>query len=282
MTDTGDTTTFGFRTIPRGEKAARVRDVFDSVASRYDLMNDLMSGGVHRIWKSAMIARVNPQPGQSLIDMAGGTGDIAEKFLALADERAARQVTSRATSKAQSSDHAPTNTQSQPHGATPATAVICDINHEMLKAGALRPQEDALNGRLRRVCTDAENLPFPDRSADTYTIAFGIRNVTNIDKALSEAHRVLKPGGRFVCLEFSHPITEGLQKIYDAYSFNVIPWLGEMVANERESYLYLVESIRKFPAQGAFAAMVEKAGFRRVVYENLTGGVAALHMGWRI
>ncbi len=266
MTDNGDTATFGFRTIPRGEKASHVKGVFDSVANRYDVMNDLMSGGVHRIWKSAMIARVNPQPGQKLVDMAGGTGDIAERFLATADERGGRQRETR------SSDAPPPL----------AEAVICDINHEMLKAGAARAHPENLEGRLRRVCTDAENLPFSDRSVDAYTIAFGIRNVTNIDKALSEAYKVLKPGGRFVCLEFSHPITEGLQKIYDAYSFNIIPWLGEMVANDRESYLYLVESIRKFPAQGAFAAMIEKAGFRRVAYENLTAGVAALHMGWRI
>jgi len=251
-------TSFGFQTVDSDEKAGLVRGVFDSVAGNYDLMNDLMSGGVHRIWKSALIDRLNPQPGQKLLDVAGGTGDVALNFLDRADER-------------------PGN-----HERIVASAIICDINHEMLRAGATRKKAEDYADRLERVCGDAECLPLPDKSVDAYTIAFGIRNVTRINHALRDAHRVLKPGGRFICLEFSHPITEGLQKLYDHYSFNVIPWLGEHVANDRDSYQYLVESIRRFPIQDAFATMIEEAGFGRVRYENLTAGVAALHMGWRI
>ncbi len=253
-----DETSFGFRTVKAGEKAGLVRGVFNSVAGRYDLMNDLMSGGVHRIWKAVLLDRLGPQPGQTLVDVAGGTGDVAIGFLKRANARPSAETKPR------------------------AQAMVCDINHEMLKAGAERDAATEFSGQLTRICGDAENLPLPDNFADAYTIAFGIRNVTNMDAALSEAHRVLKPGGRFICLEFSHPITEGMQKAYDAYSFNVIPWLGEKVANDRESYQYLVESIRKFPGQEAFAARIKKAGFSRVTYENLTGGVAALHMAWRI
>ncbi len=259
MTQRGEEeTAFGFRTVKTGEKAKLVRGVFDSVAGRYDLMNDLMSGGVHRIWKSVLLDRLAPQPSERLIDVAGGTGDVAIGFLSRANNRPSAERKS------------------------PAHAAICDINHEMLKAGASRAAAQALAGQLTRTCGDAERLPFPDGAADAYTIAFGIRNITDMDAALVEARRVLKPGGRFFCLEFSHPITEGLQKIYDAYSFNLIPWLGEKVADDRESYQYLVESIRRFPGQEAFAERIRKAGFSRVTYENLTGGVAALHAGWRI
>lgn len=253
-----DNVSFGFKSVDPTEKAGLVRGVFDSVASKYDLMNDLMSGGVHRIWKDTLLTRLNPQPGQRLIDVAGGTGDVAIGFLGRADSR--------------------TRAASLP----PASAMICDINFEMLSAGASRETALGYGTRLTRICGDAEKLPFTDKSADAYTIAFGIRNVTDMDAALLEARRVLKPGGRFICLEFSHPITEGLQKLYDAYSFNVIPWLGEKVANDRASYQYLVESIRKFPAQEAFAARIKAAGFSRVTYENLTAGVAALHMAWRV
>ncbi len=251
-------TSFGFRTVAAREKAGMVREVFDSVASQYDLMNDLMSGGVHRIWKSTLLDRLAPQPGQMLVDVAGGTGDVAIGFLKRANGRA-------------SSDKRP-----------PASAVICDINYEMLAAGVDRSAAAPFTSQLTRICGDAQSLPLTNTTADAYTIAFGIRNVTDIDAALRDAYRVLRPGGRFVCLEFSHPITEGLQKAYDAYSFKVIPWLGEIVANDRASYQYLIESIRKFPGQEAFAARIRKAGFSRVSYENLTGGVAALHMGWRI
>ena len=258
MVETTDKKSFGFRDVDARDKAGLVRGVFDSVAGKYDLMNDLMSGGVHRIWKSVTIDRLNPQPGERLLDVAGGTGDIALKFLQRADERP------------------------EAHARPLAEAMICDINFEMLSAGAPRDAQTRLQPRITRVCGDAEALPAPDRSVDAYTIAFGIRNVTNIEKALSEAYRVLKPGGRFACLEFSHPITDGLQKLYDAYSFNVIPWIGERVADDREAYQYLVESIRRFPNQEAFAGMIQRAGFSRVRYENLTAGVAALHMGWRI
>jgi demethylmenaquinone methyltransferase/2-methoxy-6-polyprenyl-1,4-benzoquinol methylase len=249
---------FGFRDVREDEKARLVRGVFDSVARRYDLMNDLMSAGVHRVWKSVFIDRVNPQPGEFLLDVAGGTGDIACGFLKRADTRPRA-------------------------GSLPAArAIVADINAEMLRAGQDRAAAADYGDRLTRVCGDAENLPFPDQSVDAYTIAFGIRNVTHIDRALKEARRVLKPGGRFQCLEFSHVATEGLQKLYDAYSFNVIPWLGEKVAGDRESYQYLVESIRRFPKQERFAAMIGEAGFRRVGFENLSAGVVAIHSGRRI
>ncbi len=253
-----ETTSFGFRTVKTGEKAGLVREVFDSVAGNYDLMNDVMSAGIHRIWKTTLLDRLAPQPGQRLIDVAGGTGDVAIGFLNRANGRS--------------------HSAQKPK----ARAEICDINYEMLAAGAERAAAQQLASQLSRICGNAEQLPFKDGQADRYVIAFGIRNVTDIDKALGEARRVLKPGGRFVCLEFSHPITEGLQKAYDTYSFNMIPWLGEKIANDRDAYQYLVESIRKFPSQEAFAARIRNAGFSRVTYENLSAGVAALHMGWRV
>ena len=252
-----ETASFGFRQVEIGEKAGLVREVFSSVASRYDLMNDLMSGGAHRIWKSILIDRLAPQPGECLIDVAGGTGDVAAAFL----ERA----------------------RSRPRAATnhEARAIICDINKDMLAAGAARREEGGA-APIAIVCGDAERLPFDDAIADACVIAFGIRNVTRIDAALAEMRRVLKPGGRFACLEFSHPTTMAMQHLYDAYSFRVIPWLGEKVAGDRASYQYLVESIRRFPSQEHFASMMRKAGFARVAYENLTGGIVALHRGWRL
>lgn len=254
----GEKASFGFREVEEAAKAGLVKGVFDSVAPNYDLMNDLMSAGVHRIWKSHLIDRINPQPGEILIDIAGGTGDVAAEFLRRADARP------RAASR------------------QPARAIVSDINAEMLAAGRLRKDLSALRARMATLCADAENLPLPDQCADAYTIAFGIRNVTHIDRALAEARRVLKPGGRFFCLEFSHLETEGLQKLYDLYSFNVIPWLGEKVAKDRESYQYLVESIRRFPTQDQFAAMIRQAGFARVGHENLSAGIVAIHSGWRI
>jgi demethylmenaquinone methyltransferase/2-methoxy-6-polyprenyl-1,4-benzoquinol methylase len=251
-------THFGFRRVKADEKARLVRDVFDHVADRYDLMNDLMSAGVHRLWKGALLDRLDPQPGTKLLDVAGGTGDVAMGFLNRANARP--------------------NAGERPA----ARAIICDVNHQMLKAGVRRKEASAFEGQLMRVCGDAERLPIADRSADAYVIAFGLRNVTDMAAALKEAWRVLNYGGRFICLEFSHPITEGLQKLYDAYSFNVIPRLGRMVAGDAAPYQYLVESIRKFPAQEALAQRISAAGFSRVRYENLTGGVAALHMAWRI
>jgi demethylmenaquinone methyltransferase/2-methoxy-6-polyprenyl-1,4-benzoquinol methylase len=231
-----------------------VRGVFDSVAARYDLMNDLMSAGAHRVWKSVFLDRVNPRAGERLIDVAGGTGDIASAFL----------------KRAQGRKEAALRPQTE--------CVVCDINHAMLKAGASRGDTES----LRRVCGDAERLPFPDSAFDAYTIAFGVRNVTDRAAALSEARRVLRVGGRFACLEFSRPTTDIVEALYDAYSFNVIPRLGEAVANDRESYQYLVESIRRFPPQDAFADEIAAAGFRRVRYENLSAGVVAMHFGWRL
>lgn len=254
---TQETVSFGFEDVPPEEKAGRVRAVFDGVAGNYDLMNDLMSAGIHRVWKSVMLDRLNPQPGQRLLDVAGGTGDIALAFLERAADRPAR-------------------------GRAEAKAIICDINHAMLAAGKTRPEAANFPTTLSRVCGDAQNLPLPDASVDIYTIGFGIRNVTDIDAALAEAHRVLAPGGRFCCLEFSHPVTPALQAAYDAYSFSVIPWLGQQVANDRASYQYLVESIRRFPAQEAFASQIRQAGFARVNYENLSLGIAALHTGWKL
>ncbi len=254
----GDKASFGFREVADAEKAGLVREVFDSVAPNYDLMNDLMSAGVHRIWKSHLIDRLNPQPGEMLLDVAGGTGDIAAAFL----ERA--QTRPRAREKPQ------------------AAAIVSDINAEMLAAGRQRKTPLAVRARMALVCADAENLPLPGGCVDACAIAFGIRNVTHIDAALTEARRVLKPGGRFFCLEFSHLETEGLQKLYDLYSFNVIPWLGEKVAKDRDSYRYLVESIRRFPTQENFAAMIRAAGFSRVRYENLSAGIVAIHSGWKI
>lgn len=250
-----DTIDFGFEDVKVEEKQARVRGVFDSVASSYDLMNDAMSMGVHRVWKSLTITKVNPQPGELLIDVAGGTGDLSRAFLRRADEVRERR------------------------GGPPAKAIVCDINAEMLIAG-IHPDKDK-GLAMARVCGNAECLPFPDNCADAITIAFGIRNVTDRMQALREFRRVLKPGGRLFVLEFSTPPEKALRSIYDAYSFNVIPRLGGLLAGDSESYKYLVESIRRFPRQEAFVGMVKEAGFARCGYHDFTGGIAALHWGWK-
>ncbi len=242
-----DTTHFGFQTVPEADKAGMVHGVFSSVASKYDVMNDLMSGGVHRLWKDAMMDWLAPRPGQRLLDVAGGTGDVAFRFL---------------------------------RRAPGATAVVCDMTAAMLEAGKLRRDPEA--GRVDWVEGDAMALPFPDRSFDVYTISFGIRNVTRIPDALREAYRVLKPGGRLMVLEFSRIPNDAMQWAYDRYSFNVIPALGRVVTGDRDSYQYLVESIRKFPQQEQFATMIGAAGFGQVKYRNLTMGVAALHSGWKL
>jgi demethylmenaquinone methyltransferase/2-methoxy-6-polyprenyl-1,4-benzoquinol methylase len=248
---TGPSATFGFRDVDAAEKPGLVRGVFDRVAGRYDLMNDLMSAGVHRLWKDAAAARLNPQPGETIVDCAGGTGDMARRYARMA--RGARQR----------------------RGGNDAKIVVVDYNAEMVAAGRAKGGEPEIAWAVG----DAQALPLPDASADAYSIAFGIRNVTDISAALREARRVLKPGGRFLCLEFSRPVTEALQKAYDAYSFRVIPEVGARVAGDRAAYQYLVESIRRFPDQRRFAAMIGEAGFRRVDYTNFTGGVAALHTG---
>ncbi len=249
-----DTADFGFRTIRREQKAKLVRGVFDRVASRYDLMNDVMSAGVHRLWKDMVIARANPQPGELLLDVAGGTGDLSRRFVHRAESVRRRR------------------------GGAPARAIVCDINAQMLLAGWARDDAKGLSW----VCGDAENLPLPDACVDAVTIGFGIRNVTDKPRALAQMRRVLKPGGRFLCLEFSKPVSKALQKPYDLWSFHAIPRLGELIARDRDSYQYLVESIRRFPDQETFAAMMQEAGFSHVDYTNFSGGIAAMHTGWAV
>ena len=244
------TADFGFASVPAGEKQGLVNAVFAKVARRYDLMNDLMSGGLHRLWKEELVSWLAPPKSAlpyAVLDVAGGTGDVAFRIL---------------------------------RASGPGTrAVICDISAEMIEEGRLRAGEEE---RLTFVRGNAEALPFPDRSFDAYTIAFGIRNVPHIEAALLEAFRVLKPGGRFLCLEFSSVEVPLLDTLYDAYSFNAIPALGGLVAGDSASYRYLVESIRRFPDQKNFTRLIEDAGFERVRYRNLSGGIAALHSAWRL
>ena len=246
---TEKTTHFGFQDIPEGEKAGRVQGVFGSVASKYDVMNDAMSLGIHRIWKDAMMDWLAPRPGQTLLDVAGGTGDISFRFL----ERAG-------------------------HG----HATVLDLTEPMLIEGRKRAEADQMASSLDWVVGDAMALPFANNSFDVYTISFGIRNVTRPQEALNEAFRVLRPGGRLMVLEFSQIPNDLMQKVYDLYSFNIIPKLGKAIANDRDSYQYLVESIRKFPDQETFLEMVKQAGFEQAKYRNLTMGVACLHSGWKL
>jgi len=250
MTDPQEKTThFGYQTVPEEAKADMVHGVFTNVASKYDVMNDAMSLGIHRIWKDAMMDWLAPRNGQRLLDVAGGTGDISFRFLKRAPD---------------------------------AHATVFDMTQGMLDEGKLRPEAIAQADRLDWVCGDAMAMPFLDNSFDVYTISFGIRNVTRIQDALNEAFRVLKPGGRIMVLEFSQIPNPGLQWLYDRYSFNIIPPLGKLIANDRDSYQYLVESIRKFPPQEVFADMVRASGFSQVSYRNLSMGIAALHSGWKI
>lgn len=241
---------FGFKTVTPEAKQGLVNGVFARVARRYDLMNDVMSGGLHRLWKDDLVAWLSPPKGAvpfALLDVAGGTGDVASRVLAASGPG--------------------------------ARAVICDISAEMIQAGAERAGGEE---RLAFVRANAERLPFPERSFDAYTVAFGMRNFTHMDAALAEAFRVLKPGGRFLCLEFSHLEMPLLDRLYDTYSLHAIPVLGALVAGDAASYRYLVESIRRFPDQKSFTRLIENAGFDQVRYRNLTGGIAALHSAWRI
>ena len=247
------TTHFGFRDVPLGDKQTLVNDVFHSVAQRYDLMNDLMSVGLHRVWKDLTINALNPPRADTpfaLLDVAGGTGDISFR----AAEAAGPGF----------------------------RATVCDINSDMLEVGRTRAAKRHLDDRVSFVEGNAEALDFPSNSFDAYTIAFGIRNVPRIDLALAEAYRVLKPGGRFLCLEFSSVDMPGLDRIYDLFSFKVIPQLGRAVTGDAESYQYLVESIRKFPKPHAFAEMMRTAGFSRASWQSFSGGIVALHSGWRL
>jgi demethylmenaquinone methyltransferase / 2-methoxy-6-polyprenyl-1,4-benzoquinol methylase len=253
MSGGSERTHFGYESVPLEEKQGRVNDVFHSVSRRYDLMNDLMSGGLHRAWKDALVSAVNPPKNDcefAVLDLAGGTGDIGLRIL-----RA---------------------------GGAGTRVTICDINPDMLEVGRERAAERALDGVVTFEQGNAEDLSYADRSFDCVTIAFGIRNVPRIERALEEAYRVLKIGGRFLCLEFSSVDVPGLDALYELYSFQVIPRIGGAVTGNREAYQYLVESIRKFPKPNVFAHMIEGAGFRRVSYTAMTGGVVALHSGWRL
>lgn len=245
----GRTTHFGFQTVAEDEKAGKVHGVFTNVASKYDVMNDVMSVGIHRVWKDAMMDWLAPRDGVKLLDVAGGTGDISFRFLKRAPG---------------------------------AHATVLDMTESMLIEGQKRAEAESMAEKLDWIVGDAMALPFEDNSFDVYTISFGIRNVTRIGDALSEAFRVLKPGGRLMVLEFSQLPNAGMQKLYDLYSFNVIPRMGKVIANDADSYQYLVESIRKFPDQEIFASMIREAGFEMVKYRNLSMGIAALHSGWKI
>lgn len=240
-----DKFSFGYEDVPPEEKTRRVRGVFSNVASRYDLMNDFMSAGMHRIWKNQFVAKLKPRAGQHILDMAGGTGDIAFRIA----ERGA-QVT------------------------------VADINPEMLAVGRERAKRRGIEGLLWAE-ENAEALSFPDQTFDAYTIAFGIRNVTHIDKALAEAYRVLRIGGRFLCLEFSTTTWPGFKQLYDRYSHDVVPKIGKAVARDEDSYRYLVESIRRFPDMPTFKRMIEAAGFAQVTVDPILGGAVAIHSGWK-
>ena len=247
------TTHFGYKQVAESEKAAKVAEVFHSVAAQYDVMNDLMSAGLHRAWKDALVTAVNPPKGDrpfALLDLAGGTGDIAFRTIEA--------------------------------GGPNTRVTVCDINAEMLAVGRERAEALGLDHAVSFEQGNAEQLPYPDKSFDCVTIAFGIRNVPRIAMALSEAHRVLKRGGRFLCLEFSSVDIPGLDKLYELYSFQVIPRIGRAVTGDREAYAYLVESIRQFPKPKVFARMIEDAGFRRASFTAMTGGVVAMHSGWKL
>jgi demethylmenaquinone methyltransferase/2-methoxy-6-polyprenyl-1,4-benzoquinol methylase len=253
MTTGGDQTHFGYQSVPLQDKQGHVDDVFRSVARRYDLMNDLMSGGLHRAWKDALVTAVNPPKSERdfrVLDLAGGTGDVAFRIV-----------------------------DAGGHG---TRVTVCDVNTDMIEVGHERAARRGLDGVVSFEQGNAEELPYPDRSFDCVTIAFGIRNVPRIEQALREAHRVLKIGSRFLCLEFSSVDVPGVDALYELYSFQVIPRVGQAVTGDRDAYQYLVESIRKFPKPKVFARMIEAASFRRASFTPMTGGVVALHSGWRL
>jgi len=243
-----ESASFGFRKVGAGEKQGMVREVFSSVAGRYDLMNDLMSAGMHRLWKNTFVEKINVPSCSAILDLAGGTGDIAVRL----------------------------------KNRTGANVTVCDINEAMLNTGRDRQIDKGESQGLRWVCGNAEHLPVPDNSLDVITIAFGLRNVTDIPQALRDAYRALKPGGQFLCLEFSQVVIPTLAKLYDNYSFALIPKIGALVTKDRDSYQYLVESIRMFPKQEELKRMMEQAGFARVTYDNLSMGIVAIHRGWKI
>ena len=251
------TSPFGFKDLDPREKVSQVKGVFSRVASSYDLMNDVMSGGAHRLWKDAATARLNPQPGEVILDVAGGTGDIARRLAKLARAAKARRL-------------------ARGYDAQDAEIRIIDYNEDMILAGREKGTEPEISWSVG----DAMNLAVDTASVDAYIISFGIRNVSDVRGALAEARRVLKPGGRFFCLEFSHPASTALNRIYEAYSFKLIPFMGELVAHDRDSYQYLVESIQRFPDQMTLKGMMEKAGFTRTSFTNYAGGICALHEGW--
>ncbi|HTQ70721.1 MAG TPA: class I SAM-dependent methyltransferase [Acidocella sp.] len=244
----GDTADFGFRSVPRGEKSAMVREVFDSVAGKYDIMNDLMSLGIHRLWKREFLTLLNPRPHHKLLDLAAGTGDISFGWLK--------------------------------RGGGPV--VMSDINESMLNVGRDRATANGYLGDIEFLVADAEKLPLPAQTFDRISMAFGLRNCTNKDKVIAEAFRLLRPGGRFLVLEFSKLQIAGLEKLYDAWSFQAMPKIGAIVAKDSESYKYLAESIRMFPPQEELKRMFESAGFERVSVRNLSGGIAAIHAGWKL
>lgn len=245
-TSTREKVSFGYEDVAPDEKTQRVGAVFSNVAAKYDVMNDAMSGGMHRLWKDRFVRRVKPQPGEAVLDMAGGTGDIAFRMAARGAE-----------------------------------VTVADINQDMLDVGIERAMERGIDG-LAWSCQNAETLSYPSRMFDAYTIAFGIRNVTRIDRALAEAHRVLKYGGRFFCLEFSTTEWPGFKEAYDLYSHRLVPQIGKAIANDEDSYRYLIESIRRFPAMPEFEAMIRDAGFSQTLVEPIMGGLVAIHSGWKI
>ncbi|MCG7496710.1 bifunctional demethylmenaquinone methyltransferase/2-methoxy-6-polyprenyl-1,4-benzoquinol methylase UbiE [Vibrio sp. Of7-15] len=244
-----NTTHFGFQTVAKEEKVAKVAEVFHSVAAKYDIMNDLMSGGIHRVWKRFTIDCSGVRPGHRVLDLAGGTGDLTAKFSRIVGDE--------------------------------GQVILADINNSMLNVGRDKLRDMGIVGNVNYVQANAEELPFPDDHFDCITIAFGLRNVTDKDKALRSMFRVLKPGGRLLVLEFSKPVLEPLSKVYDAYSFHLLPKMGQLIANDAESYRYLAESIRMHPDQETLKGMMENAGFEQTKYYNLTGGIVALHRGYK-